>query len=297
MPDWSSGLQGAGGGALAGAAVGGPFGAAIGGGIGLLGGLFGGQDDAVNKQQQMLQDYYNSVKNQQIAQAGPAATSQYSGFRQNQSDLINRLGAMASGQGPSLAAQQFQQATDQNISQQQAIAASGRGGPMAALTAANNSAGLGAQAAQGAAMGRTAEEMGALSQLGGAIAQGRGADEATNQFNAAQKNSTALANLNAQMQGMSIKDTAMGNSLNMSNQLATQPTMGQQILAGGAGMFALGAGNGGLFGKGGGASGVGGIGGLGALGGMGGGVLGGAGAALGGGGGGWGMPTGGGFSW
>lgn len=237
--NWEQGLKGAGGGALGGASFG-PIGAAVGGGIGLLSGFFGGGNDQNNK---MLQEYYNQVNGRQAPQAGPAAQSAYSGFRQNQSDLVSRLEAMANGQGPSLARQQFEQATDRNMRGQQAMAASGRGGPLSQLTAANNMGMLGANAAQGSALARTNEQMQAIGQLGGVIAQGRGADEGTNMFNAGQKNNQSLANLDARLRAMGMNDQARLQILSQlsGNANNAQAGMGDQMLAGGAGMFAMGA--------------------------------------------------------
>lgn len=243
--NWGQGLKGAGGGALIGASFGGPVGAAVGGGVGLLSGFLGGQTDDESKQRQMLMDYYKQVGARQAPQAGPADQSAYSGFRTNQSGLVSRLEAMANGQGPSLARQQFEQATDRNVRSQQAIAASGRGGPLAQLTQANNTAMLGANAAQGSALARTNEQMGAISQLGGVIAQGRSADEGNNQFNASQNNQMAQANLDARLKAMGMDDKTRMEILsqlggNNANQ-AGRPGMGDQLLAGGAGMFSLAA--------------------------------------------------------
>lgn len=244
--NWQQGLKGAGGGALAGGALGGPAGALIGGGLGLLGGFGGGESEQEKAQRQMLMDYYSQLGGRQAPQLGQAGQSAYSGFRQNQAGLISRLEAMASGQGPSLARQQFEQATDRNMRAQQAQAASGRGGPLSQLTAANNMAMLGANAAQGSALARTNEQMQAIGALGGVISQGRGADEATNMFNTGQGNQFQLANLNARLQQMGMNDQArlqILSQLGGQNQAqAMRPGLGDQILAGGAGMYGLYAG-------------------------------------------------------
>ena len=92
-------------------------------------------------------------------QAGPAAMGQTSDFRGNQQDLISRLEALSKGQGPSLAAEQLRQATDRNMGQQASIAQSGRGNAaLAGLTAANQGAQLGQQAASDSAVARIAEQ-------------------------------------------------------------------------------------------------------------------------------------------
>lgn len=242
--NWQQGLKGAGGGALAGASVGGPIGAVIGGGLGLLGGFGGGESEAEAQQRKMLMDLYKTGSGA-APQLGNAQYSAYSGFRQNQTGLVNRLEAMANGQGPSLARQMFEQATDRNMRAQQSMAASGRGGPLAQLTAANNMAMLGANAAQGGAIARTNEQMQAIGQLGGVIAQGRGADENTNIFNAQSQNQFQLANLNARLQKMGLDtQTRLGILQQLGGQnaaQATRPQLGDQILAGGAGMYSMGA--------------------------------------------------------
>lgn len=235
---WEQGIKGAGGGALAGGALGGPVGAAVGGGVGLLSGFFGGAQG--DQQSRLMEEYYRQ-RGMTPPQAGPAAQSGYSGFRDNQTGLVSRLEAMANGQGPSLARQQFEQATDRNVRSQQALAASGRGGPLAQLTAANNTAMLGANAAQGSALARTNEQMQAISQLGGVIAQGRGADEQTNMFNAGEQNQVAIANLQARLKAMGMKNEQIAQILSQMGGNMNQPGMGDQVLAGGAGMFAMGA--------------------------------------------------------
>lgn len=253
MGDWGGGAEGALGGAGTGAAVGSVVpgvGTAIGAGVGALaGGLAGffGNDDQ-DKQRQMIQDYYDSVKNRQAPQAGPAAQSSYSDFRGNQQALVGRLEAMANGQGPSLAAQQFQAATDRNNASQMAMANSGRGGPLSQFTAANNMATMGSQTAQNAGMARTQEELGAISQLGGVIGQGRSADEANNQFNAGQTNQMSQSNLEAQLRTMGYNDSAIQAILGANQQNNQTPSTGDRLLAGGASAFAQYASHGGAYG-------------------------------------------------
>lgn len=244
--NWGQGLKGAGGGALAGGSVGGLPGAFVGGALGLLGGFGGGESEQEKRQREMLMQFYSQTGGRTAPQAGEAASAAMSGFRSNQSALISRLEAMANGQGPSLARQQFEQATDRNMRGQQAMAASGRGGPLAQLTAANNMASLGANAAQGSALARTNEQMQAIGQLGGVIAQGRGADEQVSMFNAGQFNNTSLANLDARLRTMGMNDQARLGILSqlggLNQSQANRPGLGDQILAGGAGMYAMKAG-------------------------------------------------------
>lgn len=243
--DWGQGLKGAGGGALAGGALGGPVGAAIGGGVGLLSGFWNNSTPADDQQKKMLEQFYAEVQGRGAPDIGPTNQSATSGFRSNQLGLVNRLEAMANGTGPSLARQQFEQATDRNMRSQQAVAASGRGGPLSQLTAANNMAMLGANAAQGSALARTNEQMQAIGQLGGVIGQGRGQDEANSQFNAAQGNQMQIQQLDARLRAMGMNDTArmqlLGQMFQQNQAVASRPGLGDTLLAGGAGMFSMGA--------------------------------------------------------
>ncbi len=252
---YEGGVQGASMGSAAG-----PWGALIGGAAGATHGLINsGQGPGTRaewekaqmgtpeeQQRKMLMDFYSQVQGRQPSQMGDAAQSGYSGFRSNQSDLVGRLEAMSKGQGPSLAAQQFSQATDRNRAGQQSMAQSGMGGPLAAFNAANNMGQLGAQAAQGSAMARTQEQQMALDMLGKNISAGRGADESNNQFNAGQQNQHAIQNLDARLRSMGMDDKArleilaqMGGNINSAADRAAQkPSMLESLMAGGAGAFA-----------------------------------------------------------
>lgn len=240
--DFGQGLKGAGGGAMAGFSVGGPVGALIGGGLGLLGGFGGGESEAEKQQRARLEALYAQM-GQGGPQAGPAAQGAYSSFRNNQSGLISRLEALSQGQGPSLAAQQFREATDRNQAAQASMANSGRGGPMAAFQAANNSALLGAQAAQGSAAARIQEQQMALNQLGLTLHGARGADEDMNRFNAGQQNFMSQANLNAAMQNQANRLQVLGMLGGQNAQTQNRPGLGDQILAGGAGFSSWYSGN------------------------------------------------------
>lgn len=244
MADWGGGLKGASGGALAGSALGGIPGAVVGGAVGGLAGLWGSgnpNDDKLRAQQEW---FMKQLGGREADQMGAPAQSGYSDFRGNQTGLVNRLETMANGQGPSVSREQFKAATDRNNAQQMAMAASGHGGPLAAMGAANNMGQLGAQAAQGSAMGRVAEQMGAIQQLGGTINQGRQADENTNQWNAGAQNDQMRANLDARLKGMQLNDDARLRLMSLmggNNQAqATRPGLGDQVLAGGAGLYSMG---------------------------------------------------------
>lgn len=242
-------------GAQAGGTYGGPIGAMVGGGMGLLHGVWAGgkvqsREQAAQNQmgtpdqqyQKMLMDYYNSVGQGGAPQAGPAAQSSYSDFRTNQSDLVSRLEAISKGQGPSLAAQQFQQSQDRNMASQQSMAQSGRGGPLSALNAANNMGQLGAQGAQMTAQARLGEQQMALNQLGLTLHGARGADEANNQFNANEQNQTSMANLDAKLKAMGIdNETRLGILNQMGQKLKSdadrnKPSFFDKFMAGASGM-------------------------------------------------------------
>lgn len=233
--------SGAAGGALAGASIGGPWGAVIGGvGGGILGLLSGSDKD---KARNSYESYQNEVRKRGLPQAGMSAQADYSGFRDNQSNLVSHLEAMSQGRGPSLAAEQFKQSNDRNVASQQALAQSGQGNATAqAMMAANNSAQLGAQSAQDAGVARIQEQQMALNQLGMTLHGARGMDEQTNQFNANERNQTNLANLDAQLRASGMNDQTR---LQIMAQLAGSagPSMGESILAGGASMYSMGAAN------------------------------------------------------
>ncbi len=248
------GLKGAAGGALTGAGVGtaimpgiGTAVGAVGGGlIGLLGGgLSGnGETDDEKKRRQMLMDYYRSIQGRQAPQMGAASLGQLSDVRGRQLSLADQLDAISRGQGPSLAEQQLRSATDRNVAQQASFANSGRGGPMAAARAANNSARLGAIAAQDAAAGRIAEGNAARQLLGLNLHGIRDSDESMSRFNASAQNEQAYQNMFARLKMMGMNDEvalqAMGQLGQQNAQVASRPTMGDQLLAGGAGAFSQG---------------------------------------------------------
>lgn len=243
--------KGAAGGAASGAAMGaafGPWGAAIGG---VAGGLYGGykgyKSSATSghedQNRQMLNDYYARVMGRggQGMQMGPAAQGQMSGFRQNQSDLISRLEAQSKGQGPSLANEQFRANADRLGAQQSSIANSGRGGPLAAQAAANNTALIGAQASQGAVQGRLQEQQNATNQLGLTLHGARGYDEDMSRFNAGQQNEVAAQNLGARLKAMGLDDDTILRIMQQQGNAAQnqygRPTEGDALLAGGINAF------------------------------------------------------------
>jgi hypothetical protein len=252
MPvNWGQGGEGAAGGALGGAALGSMIapgagtviGGLAGGALGGLGGLFQDKESEDEKRnKQMLMDYYRQVQGRAPIQLGQQQYGQTSnGVRNQQQTLADQLSALSRGEGPSLAEQQLRSATDRNVSQQASFANSGRGGPMAAARAANNSARLGAGAAQDAASARIAESMKARELLGLNLHGMRGQDEDMSKFNAEQGNQMSQAQMWATLKQQGMTDEAILNILGkqqaQASDVAGRPGLGDQILAGGTGLF------------------------------------------------------------
>ena len=224
-------IQGAAGGALGGSTFG-PGGTILGGLAGGLGGFFGG--NAQEDQRKRQQSFYDELS-RGGPQSGPAFQGDYSGFRDNQKNLITQLEAMAQGRGPSLASEQLKAATDRNISQQIGLAQSGAGNPAAAaMMAGQNAQRLGAQAAQDSGQARIQEQMGALDRLGLNLHGARDADEGMNRFNAGQSNQNQWNNLNANLDTNRLRGMTLGGM-----DPGQQPSLGERILSGGAGMFGM----------------------------------------------------------
>lgn len=223
---FQQGFSGALGGGLAGGSIGGPAGAIIGGGLGLLGGLFGGS--GLSKEQEEAQRRLLALGSQGFDPRMAAGSD----VRSQQMDQLGRLTALAEGRGPSFASQQMQQGLRMGQASNQAAAGSaiGRGvGPGAALRNASSMNSSMAQNTIGqTGMARSMEQLGALSQLTGAQAGVRGADESLNMFNAGQYNDTQQRNRLLQLQALS---QLYGKQL--------PAGFGDQLLAGGANMYSL----------------------------------------------------------
>lgn len=128
------------------------------------------------------------VMAQQIArtQLGPMQTytgttidpTQQAAFRNQQMALVNALNMQASGQGPSLAQAQLQQANEAAVASQMAQAASQRGinPALASRAAAQNIGNIQAQNAQESAKLRLAEQLQARQLLGQVTEGARGQD-------------------------------------------------------------------------------------------------------------------------
>jgi hypothetical protein len=144
----------------------------------------GGATDVSKLKDMSLQNQTGLNMNfgQQIAahQADPSAQ-----FRQAQAGLATQLQAQAAGQGPSLAQGQLNQATNDNINSQMAMAASGHGmsGGMAQRLAAQNLSSTNQQAAGQSAQMRMQEQLAAQGQLANVAAQARSGDISNQQTN------------------------------------------------------------------------------------------------------------------
>lgn len=199
-----------------------------------LGGLFGSEPS-----DPQLRELYMQMFNQPGQQAAQGGVS---GFRQNQQNLIGRLEAMASGQGPSLAGRLLEQSADRGANQAAGLAVSGRGNAGAAQFNAANQAGMmRTNAAQQASVARIQEQQMALNQLGLTLHGARGADEDMSRFNAGQQNQMGQFNQGLRMQALG----GMG-------AIPRTPGLGNRLLGGGANLLAqyatMGGGGGGGYG-------------------------------------------------
>lgn len=163
-------------------------------------------------------------------------------FRNAQANLVGQLEAQAAGQGPSLAQSQLQSATDRNIQQQAALAASARGrtAGQGMRAAQMGAATANQQAARQSAETRMQEQMAARQQLAGVSSDARGQDIglATNQAGLSQQ--ANLANQQAALQAQAQKDAMSQfynqglvglNQFNQNKAMALEQLKGQQYIA------------------------------------------------------------------
>ena len=187
--------------------------------------------------QNAYQNYLGSTTapvQQQVSAA--TAAPQYAQGINGQLGLANTYQNMAAGQGPSLAAQTAQQQGQTALAGNLAMLGSARGAgdPAAAQLAARNAqANTGQQIAQNATLGRTNEELGALSAAGGLYGnvagqglQSQQIGQANNQFNAGQGNQLGVSN---QANNLAAQSNYL-NSLSGQNQLQAQGQQAAQQL-------------------------------------------------------------------
>lgn len=186
------------------------------------------QTTVANKADNLLNSALNNNQAPTVNAASAGAPVTAAGVNPNQpgtpfiGDLMSRLSMQSQGLGPSVAQDQLRAATDANIKQQGAIAATlgSRNPALAMKTAANNAADVQQQAANQSAQTKVMEQLNAQQQLGqvGATANQQGLSVAQllnniNQFNAGQGQSGNQ--FNAQLQ-------QGANLANASNYLTNQ---------------------------------------------------------------------------
>jgi len=181
-------------------------------------------------------------------------------FRGDQRQLAGMLMRQAQGHGPGqrLVRMQAQGAADRGMAQQMAMANSGRPGmgAMGARNAMMNSGNIQSQVGGQAAMAGLQAQLGATSQLGSVLQGARGQDLNASQFAASQKQQNDQFNTDARLRQMGLNDQAQLEALRQRLQLSgmqqqggltyeqllnqhklgtmAQPTLGQQLLSGGA---------------------------------------------------------------
>lgn len=187
-----------------------------------------------------------------------------SSFRGGQSQLAKMLMQQSRGQGPGqeLVRMQAQGAADRGMSQQMAMANSGRPGmgAMGARNAMMNSGNMQSQVGGQAAQAGLQAQLGAMSQLGGVLQGARGQDQNLSMFNAGQQQSSSQFNTDAKLRQMGLNDQAQLEALRQRLQLGgmqqqgglqymgdrnayrmgkmAQPTFQDQLMSGGASLGA-----------------------------------------------------------
>jgi hypothetical protein len=159
---------------------------------------------------------------QTAPQVGPAAQIGPSGFAGQQDALGKYLMSQATGQGPSLAQQQYQQASDAGFRQQLAMAAGARPGD-AAMAARLASQNIGTQQqglAAGLAQAGTQERMAAAGQAANVLGQGRQQDYQQGAFNAGAQNQFGMANAQMQQQQLGMNNDQLARLLALQQQNA-----------------------------------------------------------------------------
>jgi hypothetical protein len=185
----------------------------------------------------------NRKPGQAVGSTAAGAQAQDSSFRAQQSQALERLGLLASGQD-SLALPQFQRANNQNIAQQRSLAASASPGNSAAMArlAAQNIGRMGTGFGSRAAELGIQERNAATNALGMLAAQARGQDQSLNQFNAgarqqnqqfnagqSQQNSQFNVNAGLQQTGLNDRAAADARELELRNAGMIQAgTMGYE---------------------------------------------------------------------
>jgi hypothetical protein len=165
--------------------------------------------------------YLNQVDNRGAPQIGAYQNAGASSFAGDQHALANLLMDRAQGKN-SVAEQQLRQGLDVANQHQMAAAAGARpqNAAMAMRLASQNMAGNEMGMTGEAARARAQEAQQAAMGLGGVLAQGRGADEGLNMFNAGQQNQRTGQQAAMNQNQMGINDAARNSLLGGSLQAA-----------------------------------------------------------------------------
>lgn len=227
--NWSEGFKGALGGGATGLALGGPGGGLLGLGLGLLGGFGGGGGPKVNRDDYVLPGY--DARTQRL-QDFDVQNDERARALQQQGLLMALAGAR--GDRPSVAQGMLNQATQQNIRQQQGFMANqSQGNLNAANMALSQAANTQQQAANQASILRAQEMQANLGLFNQGQAQMRGQDIEQNTAKYQMELEALrqwLMNSQAQQQGLISYNSAVQGQ-------AAQPTFGDQLMSGGAGLL------------------------------------------------------------
>lgn len=159
--------------------------------------------------QDRVSGYLGQVDSRQAPNIAPTERAQQSGFAGQQRGLADMLMDRARGNN-SVAEMQLKQGLEQGNRQQMSMMAGARPQNaglamlMGSQNMANNAMGMSGQAA----LARAQESQMAAQSLGGVLAQGRGADENLNMFNAGANNQRSLAGAQMQQNQMGLNDAA-----------------------------------------------------------------------------------------
>lgn len=185
--------------------------------MGFIAGLLGGGNNFKAQTADTAQTDYNSAlkKAMDAGALNPVDFSSSNQVAGQQGQLANMLFNQAQGNGPSVAQNMLNQATNQNVAQAASTLASQKGiNPgLAARLILQNQANQGQQAAGQAAGLRAQEQLGALGQLGGAL-------EAQRQQNIGQSLGQVQSGL-SQVQGLGGLQNQQ-NAINVQNQMEAQ---------------------------------------------------------------------------
>jgi hypothetical protein len=175
-------------------------------------------------------NYLNGIDSRGAPTIGQYQNAAASGFAGDQRGLAQLLSDRANGRGVSVADLQMQQGFDRaNQAQRSMMAgATPNNRALALRLGSQNMAANDMDLAGQAALARAQESQMAASNLGAVLAQGRGADENLNMFNAGQQNQRTGQQAQMQQNQYAINDQARGGLLSGSLQAAQAQQQGGQ---------------------------------------------------------------------